>query len=176
MDQIDYMLLPGMGKEYAAGAEELITNYRPKILYLPQKAWDEEAILRAAGNAERAYLYQGQVQSELWNQIKITAYTEGKEGWVFLQSGILKITIDPSGEVKMPAQYKDCNIYITGKQTSPGQTVGCDMTVFSVSRQKAALGLQMTTKGNGIPQGTCGAGNLMIDQTQPDVIVVRRDW
>lgn len=170
---LDYMVLPSTEPEACNGAQTVIEQYRPKALFLPETARQEEKLLGSMSEAGEAYLYRGETQTCLWDMVTICA--DADNGWVSLSIEDLQMVIVPEAVSSLPERAGDCHFFITGQPDGREDQVSCDYLVFSLSQETMAQGLRRYSPKSGAALLTGSQGNLIIERNSQGIVSVRRD-
>ncbi|MCI9272703.1 MAG: DUF4131 domain-containing protein [Clostridiales bacterium] len=169
---LDYMVLPSTEQEACNGAQTVIERYRPKVLFLPESAQQEEKLLGSMSEAGEAYLFKGQTQTCLWDFVFICA--DADNGWVSVSIDDLELVIVPKSGNRLPEQARDCHFYITGQPDGQGDWVSCDYMIFSLNRETMAQGIRCYSPASGTALWTGSQGNLTIERNSQGVVSIRR--
>lgn len=175
--QLDYLMLPSLGKASASGAEELIRTYRPSLVCLPKDDGMDEGLERSLEQTGQRYQGLGSVRSVLWGDLEIATFLDSEQGWCFVTAGAYRILICPSAldARAIPEQYRSCDFLIATQMPAHAELLRCGYTLLTTEEEEAMEQMRGFTQNNGQPLFPAYEGTMVIDLPQRGPATIRRE-
>lgn len=173
---LDFILVPSEAEECSMFFSDIESQYNVNTVILPVSTTLGNS-LSERNVAVKAVRFKDKINSSIWGNVETSVFKYDEFVWVYLTVQDVSLLICPTGGDidKLPAKYRNCDIFIAGELPMNYNRLNPLNTVISMNSQSCKVNVPKLLKYGMNTCATSDYGAVHIDISDSNRVSIRRE-